>query len=401
MRYKALFAAVLAVLLLAGCEEKAHNDEKDISGTAAESSTAVTTAATNTEVASTTVTEPAAKNAEPVKFDYEIKDGGVKLYNSEYGEFRIDVDIPLNITVDDYNFDGYDDVYCCYEGCWLFDREKLKFVKSDKFPKPSGNFLKLEIADKNEKTLRCEELGLEKETTVYQWQGDELVPVSMEQERRSDHTRCSYIFDSDGKMIMTKRETLDSAMNEIISTEEKPDYFRYTDNSIEHMSGSDIVQIIDIDLTPEEVRSGSKRYYDKTDYNFDGHSDLKCEIMCKEYIRHLYFIYDPYSGMYIRNDLLCNLDANEIYVQDKGEFAGTLTCRKSGSNDRKIYRVKWEDGRFKLFRKELTFKFVREDGSLCCADEVYEYDDEGNEVLIQHEERDTTSETFGEWWPRD
>ena len=398
--YKAL-TLLSAAVILAGCAERAKSDKNEAYETAAESTTAVTAADTTTEAASTAVTEPATKNDYPVKFDHEITDGVLKLNNRTYGEFRIDIGEAANVTVEDYNFDGYDDVYCKNEGYWLFNSEKPDFVKSDKFPKYWDMFLKLEIADRSEKTLIGEYSGTESGKIIYQWQGDELVPISMEQEIPFDKTRCSYIFDSDGNMIMTKREIYDLSNGEVISTDEKPDYFRYTDHSIDHMSGSDIIQIIDIDMTPEEVQSEPKNYYNKMDYNSDGYSDLHCEIRCKEYIRRLHFIYDPYSGMYIRDDFLTDLDVNEIYVQDKGEFAGTLTCRKSGSTERIVYRVKWEDGKCKPFRKELSFKYVREDGSLCCTHEIYEYDDEGNEVLTEHEEEDTKFETFGEWWPRD
>ncbi len=388
MRSYKIFTLLLTAALFAGCEDNVKKRDSEMIGSNMPGITSVTGVAEPT-------TKRDASQYNTVKFKHEILDDCIVFYLDSVEKGRINIDKKVyetELITEDYNFDGYQDVFIKDRGYWLYDPDNECFAESDQFPYRRGRLLNVEVKNVREKTLKSEFSSSGTEVTVYKWKEGKLVPQSFEYDSPIEGIRYSCIFDENNNKIMTKRVTYDKETGKTVSTDDHPEYFRFTDHSIDHMKGSDIVQIIDVSFTPEEIRMDERYIFDDKDYNFDGHNDLRCEIREKDKdIKYLYFFFEPGSGMYVKNNVLTDLNKN-VSIRTNEEEEKILCYETGGDQDKNTYYCEWQNGALQPYKRTNYYEFVREDGSTGWVTDIYYYDDERNEVLVDTIEAQPSSQ---------
>lgn len=420
LRYIAIFLLTAA---LVGCAEKSDSSVESVTETT--ETTETTTAQVTTEAAETEVPE----TTEPPHGElmYEVTDGGIllKMDGSDIqtvsAEALPEFKSPLVV---DYNFDGYEDIFIPDDDLsygkggdyYLYDPASGEFVLSDALALVDGRGWTMTVCGEGQ--LRLDMYSHYGSTeTVYEWRGGELLPVTFVDKYRDEDyngVEDEYEYDEDGQRYMVSRTCYDTGNGEMLRTETEPVYFRVTETSIDVMKGCEVLQSIENDtLVPlvdglrDWVRSTPKtpellefdvmppeHYLHFADYDFDGFDDLAVPtdfVQTGEENTFFYYRYDPETEQYIPWD---TLNEKGVTFEIQPDFCTELKLVG--------YTGWWTDETYEYYiyvwnNGELVptghWHYYTADGGYHAAD-IYEYDENGNEVYIRTS--DVIFDDFGE-----
>lgn len=216
-------------------------------------------------------------------------------------------------TGDDYNFDGFNDLFIPYENekisrgeYWLWEPEKQEFVKSDAFfPDDSRAYYV-----KPEQKTKLLNAVYDRRTVSFEWKEGKLIPAGMKQSFINDKVKLTdnvYGFDDEYNIILRERRYYSDATEECCKTEPAADYLRVTDSALEYMKDSSVVQTIPLeDIFSPDAPPAVKDYlpgcadraygiqFTRLDLDNDGDRDL-CIVLKPEGAetkRYVYYRYD-------------------------------------------------------------------------------------------------------------
>ncbi len=416
-----ILSVLLCGLVMAGCAAnktaETDNSETEVTSsvetTPAETTAAVTSATTEAPV--TTVTEDKNKviftNPKEPEDPVVFKGEGKKLLMYEKGEKIAEVisdhevEAAPEVRCEDFNFDGHRDLilydtpsdYRHYGGeCWLWDKKKGEYVKTDKLDGLLGygididtNFFKERILIEYTEHYDYAESFICR--AEFEWVNDNIVPVSLKKTAYDidptyvpideDHNFRRYIyipedidqvfrryiideiyeFDQKKQPVLKSRTRTEQIGHEgkTGNTEKDDDlyYFRTTYDSVQYMKGDSVVQNIPLKNGPELIAQYRMRklrgsdyplYFNdlifSMDYDYDGYKDLCVTTGVNEYgmaDKFIYYHYDPSTGMFNEWDELNNV------------FEGQWICSE-------------ESHRFRPFDKYYDYNLREEYSKLSC-----------------------------------
>jgi len=437
-----IISVLLCGLIMAGCAAnktaETDNSETEVTSsvetTPAETTAAVTSETTGAPV--TTVTEADENkviftNAKEPEKSIVFKGEGKKflVYNNGHKIAEVtsehEVEAEPEGIYKDFNFDGHRDLilydtpsdYRHYGGeCWLWDKKKGEYVKTDKLDGLLGygididtNFFKEKIIIEYAEHYDYAESFICR--AEFKWMNDNIVPVSLKKTaydidptyvpKDEDRFFRSYIIDEIYEFDQKKQPVLKSrTRTEQIGPEDKPGntekdddlyYFRTTSDSVQYMKGDSVVQNIPLKNGPELIAQYRMRklrgsdyplYFNdlifSVDYDYDGYKDLCVTAGVNEYgmaDKFIYYHYDPNTGIFNEWDELnnvfegqwiCSEESHRFSPADKyndynlREEYSKLSCDKyipTGSGEYRETRwYVWNDGKLELDNTDVSFE---------------------------------------------
>ena len=405
---KAVLCA-LCGLVLTACAEKSDSSMESVAET-----TETTTAQVTTEAQETT--EPETKEPPSGRLDYEVIDGGIllKMDGAEIQTLGAET-LPefKSPVVADYDFDGFEDIFVPDDNIsfgmggdyWLYDSESGTFAVSQALALVEGRGWTMTVCGEGQLQLDMfSHYG--STSTMYEWHGGELVPVSFVDKYRDEDyngVEDEYEYGSDGQRYMVCRTCYDTGSGEILRTETEPRYFRVTETSIDVMKGRDVLQSIGndtlmklVDGLQDYVRSAPKtpellefdvmppeHYLRFEDYDYDGYDDLAVPTefaQTGERNKFFYYRYDPDTALYVPWDTLNEKGVTFYFPPDNCtdlQIAGYTGLWNDETYEYYVYV--WRDG--ELVPTDHWHYYTADDGYR--AVDKYEYDEDENEVYVR------------------
>lgn len=439
MRSKKQLLILLCCGLLTGCSSKtmssAVNEEK-ISPTTVPVTEVSTEPETEPEAESAALTdkemalEQINKHHDTKgKISYKIKDTMVEVYYLNYKLFELDagyrIEDTYSIIVNDYNFDGYDDLFvpdepsdvyniCTLGDYWLCDPEKLDFVKSDEMAVYFGHGVKMNVDEEKLSVQYSEHSPYIYSSYTgslkisYVWRDGKFVPDIIEKtqnhyaddlDTKLGEDECYkdyYAVDENGNVILKERRVFENGTDQLRRTEENVQYLRVTEESVDNMRGQNVVQHIPVKDIEKNTAVIFDMPQDKScmpmmnnclieleDYNFDGYNDLRIITGVDEFgmeAQYRFYRYEPSSGMYVEWDELNSLSGN-IYLNENDK---KLSVNDTVMDENTVYFYEtaylWENGRLKPESRSQTVSIYNDDGSVFMTKvDYFKYDENGNE----------------------
>ena len=426
MILKKLIPVLLCCTMLAGCAGKPPADDTP-------SETVTPTEAPTEETAAPTEAptdaEPSDPKAELLKrraedpecsihfsFVKEREVIGVYYNKSRISEIKPDC-IPDDDTVMkvmDYDIDNIDDVYISGEtrpvrltpgDYWVCDPETFEFHKSEELAFYYGRGLEAATGGRSLEIKYEEPSGSSRKTEctlIIAWDADRVIPLALKKKMTvygdpvSYYEDC-YEFDENGDMLLLRHSVLDARGEKIVDSFEDTPYIRVTDNGVECMKRSEVVQTIPAENLssiaaalhgmPEDKKVLSPFVSGWTvlqeDYDFDGYDDLRITTGTDEAGEgnsFAFYRYEPSTGLYQEWPELNALPAapftdwrNSSLFFDIPEYDDNVLRDNT-------YVYVWDKGKLKPdLRRESVTIFAENDGIYHTMYYVYKYDENGNE----------------------
>lgn len=395
---KKLLLTLSAIMFLSGCSGK--NTQEAVSEENA-------TASAQTETASQPETTESSRTG---ILTYKSDGNNVTFImdGREYNTVQVesDADDSFKFHVADYNFDGYDDIFIMTDKFkstgeyYLYVPEKEQLEKTDALAVSDGNSPLMEVTDDNH--LECVTgIMAAYVHNIYAWK-DSLIALVGERKEYylGDDIVCdNYEITEDGMKYLVSRDYLDSSEHEVIKTETDLDYFTVKGNSVFVMKGKEIIQeITDVNIIEmiDEVKAyvnehgavapdfeirDPECYLHVDDWDSDGHDDLAIPYdnsTTGESNKYKYYHYIPETSQYVLWDELNTLgDRIEKYNNNPNLLHAYSDDKKNNTSE--YHKYKWQDG--KLVPCVHIHSSKKDD--LNSVYDVYEYDENGNEVFIE------------------
>ena len=437
MHTKNIILAMLCLCLLSGCSDKendAISSSDIIETTTAENTYAEKTTAILTDKPQTTMTEPETrsmvndtdletKQHEPDEYEFRLNGNEISVYFDNYELGTVPTNNESNneadIEFEDYNFDGYYDIFVCDSlitsklgktgDYWLWDHHEREFKKSKELAVAYGKGLDFNIGDNKLYAEYTEDhidrLSSKYCTAEFEWNGDKLVPVSIKKYYGQNfvgqgtfdiNNYDTYKPDKDGNWKMTEHSIKNAYEMDPHFTDNNPIYLRISENSVDNMRGDSVIQQIPLKNAAKlndkiagfTAKTGdSPIFFDNItsymDYDSDGYNDLCLAIDVNDFgeiVRYRYYHYEPSTGMY--NEWTEMNDVTEGYqtITDQGD----ILCYKNSTEDNityeNTYYYNWDNGKLKAVKRYYRCVVEYEDGDTYKSDaRYYKYDENGNE----------------------
>lgn len=383
---KYIIALVLTGLLV-GCSDR---DECTVSNVNETTSAPETTAETTSAEEITTESELVSDG-----YNFKVEADGIHFFEgSIYQKIELDCSEFLEsvekydkapeefLTIADFNFDGYDDLFVPHgigaanvSGKYFYMNPTRDFNPFEEWDELNKIGLLMSVDSENQ-VLNLSETGsaVDHEVTVYKWKTGKLHPVSHEiqyavyNQIYIDH----FEFDEAGKETFVKRErALLDENNEWLGTEEVefPHSYAFSvnENSVDVMLDGKIVQTIECDHTLSE----KNLFFE--DYDFDGFNDL---FILNENSNGTYSRYVPDTGLFENWDELNKIGKFMYTGISSNVSIGRILVKNDGNDQTFIY--KWNDGNLILVERSET---VIDENTNESVKKWYYIDENGNEVI--------------------
>lgn len=384
---KKYIIALVLTGLLAGCSDR---NENTVSNENEPVSAPETTAETTTAEEITTESELVSDG-----YNFKVEADGIHFFEgSIYQKIELDCSEFLEsvekydkapeefLTIADFNFDGYDDLFVPHgigvanvSGKYFYMNPTRDFNPFEEWDELNKIGLLMSVDSENQ-VLNLSETGsaVDHEVTVYKWKTGKLHPVSHEiqyavyNQIYIDH----FEFDDAGKETFVKRErVLLDENNEWLGTEEVefPHSYAFSvnENSIDVMLDGKIVQTLECDHTLSE----KNLFFE--DYDFDGFNDL---FILNENSNGTYYRYVPDSGLFEKWDELNKIGKFMYTGISSNVSIGKILVQNDGNGQTFIY--KWNDGSLILVERSET---VIDENTNESVKKWYYIDENGNEVI--------------------
>ncbi len=384
---KKYIIALVLTGLLAGCSDR---NENTVSNENELVSAPETTAETTTAEEITTESELVSDG-----YNFKVEADGIHFFEgSIYQKIELDCSEFLEsvekydkapeefLTIADFNFDGYDDLFVPHgigaanvSGKYFYMNPTRDFNPFEEWDELNKIGLLMSVDSENQ-VLNLSETGsaVDHEVTVYKWKTGKLHPVSHEiqyavyNQIYIDH----FEFDDAGKETFVKRErVLLDENNEWLGTEEVefPHSYAFSvnENSIDVLLNDTIVQTLECDHTLSE----KNLFFE--DYDFDGCNDL---FILNENSNGTYYRYVPDSGLFEKWDELNKIGKFMYTGISSNVSIGRILVKNDGNDQTFIY--KWNDGSLILVERSET---VIDENTNESVKKWYYIDENGNEVI--------------------
>lgn len=384
---KKYIAALVLTGLLAGCSDR---NESTVSNENEPVSATKTTAETTTAEEITTESETVSDG-----YNFKVEADGIHFFEgSIYQKIELDCSEFLEsvekydeapeefLTIADFNFDGYDDLFVPHgigapnvSGKYFYMNPTRDFNPFEEWDELNKIGLLMSVDSENQ-VLNLSETGsaVDHEVTVYKWKTGKLHPVSHEiqyavyNQIYIDH----FEFDDAGKETFVKRErVLLDENNEWLGTEEVefPHSYAFSvnENSVDVLLDGKIVQTIECDHTLSE----KNLFFE--DYDFDGCNDL---FIMNENSNGTYYRYVSDTGLFEKWDELNKIGKFMYTGISSNVSIGRILVQNDGNGQTFIY--KWNDGSLILVERSET---VINENTNESVKKWYYIDENGNEVI--------------------
>ena len=384
---KKYIIALVLTGLLAGCSDRNESTVSNENEPAsAPETTAETTAAEETTTESETVSDG---------YNFKVEADGIHFFEgSIYQKIELDCSEFLEsvekydeapeefLTIADFNFDGYDDLFVPTRvgapnvpGKYFYMNPTRDFNPFEEWDELNKIGLLMSVDSENQ-VLNLSETGsaVDHEVTVYKWKTGKLHPVSHEiqyavyNQIYIDH----FEFDDAGKETFVKRErVLLDENNEWLGTEEVefPHSYAFSvnENSVDVLLDGKIVQTLECDHTLSE----KNLFFE--DYDFDGCNDL---FIMNENSNGTYYRYVSDTGLFEKWDELNKIGKFMHTGISSNVSIGKILVQNDGNGQTFIY--KWNDGSLILVERSET---VIDENTNESVKKWYYIDENGNEVI--------------------
>ena len=383
---KYIIALVLTGLLV-GCSDR---DESTVSNVNETTSAPETTAETTSAEEITTESELVSDG-----YNFKVEADGIHFFEgSIYQKIELDCSEFLEsvekydkapeefLTIADFNFDGYDDLFVPHgigaanvSGKYFYMNPTRDFNPFEEWDELNKIGLLMSVDSENQ-VLNLSETGsaVDHEVNVYKWKTGKLHPVSHEiqyavyNQIYIDH----FEFDDAGKETFVKRErALLDENNEWLDTEEVefPHSYAFSvnENSIDVLLDGKIVQTLECDHTLSE----KNLFFE--DYDFDGFNDL---FIMNENSNGTFYRYVPDSGLFEKWDELNKIGKFMYTGISSNVSIGRILVKNDGNDQTFIY--KWNGGSLILVERSET---VIDENTNESVKKWYYIDENGNEVI--------------------
>lgn len=396
MKRKELINLISAICLCAGvlygCSDggkSSDTDENQVIETV--ETTSVTEAATapTTEAPTEAVTQPEIK--ETNNLTYSIDENGIELIvdgeSTQYIPLGYEPD-ESNIVADDFDFDGYKDIFIPSEEYRGFKGTYYRYMPDSKqfeiWDELNKIGRQMHVAIKSEKTLILSEYSQTgSRYTYYKWNNDVLEKDMLEDFYFSNYEISDYYeYSPDGSRVLVKREMRDTDNGDPIKTFERDElvYFSVKENGIEVLRDGEVIQTIEGNYAeayaPLVESSGYYTLEDaiyEMDYDFDGYLDVFIPDDIMNYdSTGTYYRYDPDSGLLEKWDVLNQLDGR-VYASRKN----TINVYQGVGADFCITAYQWDNGTLKPIGYRV--RSLDENGETTVTD--YTFDENGEKVF--------------------
>jgi len=425
---------MLCCTMLSGCAGNATE-----AGTSSENTAAFTEAPADETVSPTE--EPAERDADPkaellrmraedpdltIHFSFRAEGDVIGVYhdNDMIGEIIPDT-VPDDDTVIwgmDCDFDNIDDVYISGEArpvrltpgdYWLCDPETLEFRKSAElgfyygrglFSNVNGRTLEVKYEEPAGNSQKCEC------TLILAWDADRLVPLALKKKRtlykrdtdngiRDMYYEDCYEFDENGDQLLLRHSVLDDKGEKIVDSSEDALNIRVTDEAVECMKGTELIQTIPVENLRETAAALNGMpvgepvmkplAYAGTvlqeDYDFDGYEDLRITTGTDEAgvaDSFAYYRFDPSAGTYQEWPELNALPAVPLVYRGSEELVVEIPEYDENLFTSHTYSYEWDNGKLRpTEHHESRAIFSESNGIYHTMNYFWRYDENGTEYL--------------------
>lgn len=287
------------------------------------------------------------------------------------------------LTIADFNFDGYNDLFVPYgigapnvpgKYFYMDPTKQLNPFKEWDELNQIGLLMSIDVDNQN---LILSETGsaVDHEVTAYKWENRKLRSVSREVQYATYNNQIyidHFEYDRTGKETFVKKErALLDENKEWLGTEEVefPHSFSFSvnENSVEVLLDGKIVQ------TLECSHNLSEKNLFFEDYDFDGYNDL---FIMNENSNGTYYRYVPDSGLFEKWDELNKIGKFMYTGISSNVSIGKILVQNDGNDQTFIY--KWNDGSLILVERSET---VIDENTNESVTRWYYIDEYGNEVV--------------------
>lgn len=386
---KKYIVALVLTGLLAGCSDR---DESTVSNVNEPSSAPETTA-------EPTTAEEITTESEPVSDGYNFKVEADEIYFFEGSIFqKIELDCSEFLesvekydeapeeflTIADFNFDGYDDLFVPHgigaaniSGKYFYMNPTRDFNPFEEWDELNKIGFLMSVDSENKILNFSSHISaVDHDWIIYKWNNGKLQPVSREFQYESVYDNRIYInrfeYDDDGKETFVKRErVLLDENNEWLGTEEVefPHSYAFSvnENSMDVLLDGKIVQTLECDHTLSE----KNLFFE--DYDFDGYNDL---FIMNENSNGTYYRYVPDTGLFENWDELNKIGKFMYTGISSNVSIGRILVQNDINGQTFIY--KWNDGSLILVERSET---VIDENTNESVKKWYYIDENGNEII--------------------
>ena len=398
MKRKELINLISVICLCAGvlygCSDggkSSDTDENQVIETVETTSATEAATAPTTEAPTEAVTQPEIK--ETNNLTYSIDENGIELIvdgeSTQYIPLGYEPD-ESNIVADDFDFDGYKDIFIPSEEYRGFKGIYYRYIPDSKqfeiWDELNKIGRQMHVAIKSEKTLILSEYSQTgSRYTYYKWNNDVLAKDMLKDVYFSTYEISDYYeYSPDESRVLVKRELRNWENNTLLKTLERDElvYFSVNENGIEVLCDGEVIQTIEGNYAeayaPLVESSGYYTLEDaiyEMDYDFDGYLDVFIPDDIMNYdSTGTYYRYDPDSGLLEKWDEM-NKIGKEAYASKKN----TINVYQGVGADFCITAYQWDNGTLKAIGYR-EFGIFDEEGKKFTVND-YTFDENGEKIF--------------------
>lgn len=394
MKRKELINLISAICLCAGvlygCSDggkSSDTDENQVIETVETTSATEAATAPTTEAPTEAVTQPEIK--ETNNLTYSIDENGIELIvdgeSTQYIPLGYEPD-ESNIVADDFDFDGYKDIFIPSEEYRGFKGTYYRYIPASKQFEPWDELNKIGrrmgVYNGEQSLILREYSKTGSRYTYYKWNNDVLEEDMLKDVYFSNYEISDYYeYSTYGSRVLVKRELRNWENGELLKTFERDElvYFSIKENGIEVLRDGKVIQTIEGNYAeayaPLVESSGYYTLEDaiyKMDYDFDGYLDVFIPDDISYDSAGTYYRYDPDSGLLEKWDEM-NKIGKEAYASRKN----TINVYQSMGSDFCITAYQWDNGTLKPIGYRV--RSLDENGETTVTD--YTFDENGEKAF--------------------
>lgn len=294
------------------------------------------------------------------------------------------------LTVRDYDFDGYEDLFIPTligrpNTPGIYYRYNAETGLFDEWEKLNEIGCLMNVNDDDTLTNNIGSSAVDHESITYKWENDVLKPISRETQYIGNDGEVyidSFDYDNIGNETLVKRERaiLDEDHN-WLGTEEvriQSDYsFSVNEKGVDVIHDGKPIQTLECTPMNENMLISD-------DYNFDGYNDLFAITDIQDVkLSGIYYKFNPETSMFEEWEELNRFGYSFDTGISSNVSIGKVLSYDTDDHERFIY--KWEDDDLVLVEKSIT---IIDKHNNKATTELYYIDADGNETLIDSAERD-------------
>ena len=236
--------------------------------------------------------------------------------------------------------------------------------------------------------------------TIYHWNDTKLIPEKfIDFYFKGDYEVADYYEYKDNEnKLLYGRKLFNPDSNTCIKKIDYPVYYEVQENAIIIMKNNAIIQIIeninllelvkDLEKRLEQLKKtrpveggiqAPEKYLETYDFDFDGYDDLFIPASLSGTRTGVFYHFDPDTEQFELWEELNQIGVS-LYPESKAKQLTAYCFETSGMN---IYTYKWNEQmtHVNLIQREYSYK-TDEDNTIT---EIYEIDENGNEILTETE----------------